>query len=371
MRKGQNFKKTIMNRSGMYRMMDANGNRACEGLRVIEDICRFVLESKPLTQKCKHLRHQISNTLTHFDNGHGFLLVSRDSRTDIGADRGAKTGEPKRKYLDLIRANCRRAEEAVRTLEETCQLTNKKASRKFASFRYDLYALEKDIVREFPKEKWKEVSLYVVTDAGLSQGRKTEDVVRQAILGGAQAVQLRDPCMSFSEKMELGWKLRKMTQEHGVLFIVNDRPDLAGALNADGVHLGQDDFPVKEARNLLGYDIIIGKSTHSLKQALDAEKQGADYISVGPIYNTTSKTDAHSPVGIKLLKEVREKTSLPIVAIGGINRSAIKEVIWAGADTVAVISAVVSAENVKEETLKLVRTIRNEKKKSSSERRTV
>src|SRR5271154_1191072 len=109
-----------MNRAGLYRMMDANGNRACEGLRVVEDICRFVLESKPLSQKCKYLRHQITRVLTQLDVGQNLLLASRDSRTDIGADRESKTGEPKKQYLDLIRANCRRAEEAIRTLEETC-----------------------------------------------------------------------------------------------------------------------------------------------------------------------------------------------------------------------------------------------------------
>lgn len=361
----------------MYRIIDANGNRACEGLRVVEDICRFVLESKILSQRFKYLRHQITRVLTQLDNGQGVLLNSRDSISDIGADRKAQYGEPKRSYLDLVRANCRRAGEAIRTLEETGQLVDNKVSRKFASFRFDLYSLEKELVKEFPKNKWNNVDLYVVTDTSLSLGRGTEEVVRQAILGGAQAIQLRDPYMGISQKMELGWKLRKMTKDHGVLFIVNDRPDIALALNADGVHLGQDDFPVQEARKFLGYDIMIGKSTHNLKQALKAKNECPDYISVGPVYSTTSKTDALAPVGIGLLKEVRRKTSLPIVAIGGINRSTIKEVVYAGVDTVAVISAVVSAKNVKQETLKLVRTIRNEKKKrhcmshSNSERRTV
>ncbi len=352
-------------------MIDANGNRACEGLRVVEDICRFVLESQTLSQKCKQLRHQITRVISQLDNGQGTLLNSRDSMADVGADRKAQYGEPKKSYLDLVRANCRRAGEAIRTLEETGQLVNKKSSRRFASFRYDLYTFEKEIVKEFPKEKWKNIDLYVVTDTGLALGRRTEEVVRQAILGGAQAIQLRDPYMSISQKMELGWKLRKMAQDHGVLFIVNDRPDIALALSADGVHLGQDDFLVQEARKFLGYDIIIGKSTHNLKQALKAENECPDYISVGPVYSTTSKSDALSPVGIGLLKEVRQKTSLPIVAIGGINRSVIKEVVYAGADTVAVISAVVSAKNVKEETLKLVRSIKSIKKKISSERRTV
>jgi thiamine-phosphate pyrophosphorylase len=352
-------------------MIDANGNRACEGLRVVEDICRFVLESKTFSQKFKQLRHQVTRVLTQLDNGQGVLLNSRDSISDIGADRKAQFGEPKKSYLDLVRANCRRAGEAIRTLEEITQLIDKSVSGQFASFRYDLYTFEKEIVKEFPKEKWKKVDLYVVTDTDLSLGRRTEDIVRQAILGGAQAIQLRDPFMNIPQKMELGWKLRKMTKDHGVLFIVNDRPDIALALNANGVHLGQDDFPVKEARKLLGYDIIIGKSTHNLKQALNAENECPDYISVGPVYSTKSKTDALAPVGIGLLKQIRQKTSLPIVAIGGINRSTIKEVISAGADTVAVISAVVSVKNVKEETIKIVRTIRSVKKNTSSERRTV
>ena len=190
--------------------------------------------------------------------------------------------------------------------------------------------------------EWK---LYVVTDRGLSKGRSNEVVIRQAVLGGADVIQLRDKETSTAKLYREAVLLRNLTKAMDTPFIINDRVDIASAVDADGVHLGQDDLPVSIARRILGPDRIIGVSTHLFQQALDACKEEVDYISVGPIYSTTTK-NAGPPVGLNLLRQVKENVSLPVVAIGGIGVDNVLEVLRAGADMVAVVSAAVNADNI-------------------------
>ena len=180
----------------------------------------------------------------------------------------------------------------------------------------------------------------IVDDAG-----GWEDVARAGIAGGARVIQLRGKSMPVRELYTVAVRLREITADAGVLFIVNDSVELALASHADGVHLGQDDMPLEMARRLMGPDRIIGVSTHSVRQATVAEAGGADYIGFGPIYQTSTK-DAGEPKGPDGIREVREKVKIPIVAIGGINAGNVREVIAAGADAVAVISAVSGAEDM-------------------------
>ena len=349
-----------MNKLSIYRVIDANGNRACEGLRMVEDICRFSLESTPLTAQYKHLRHTITKALIEMDSASRQLLHSRNTTDDIGVDRKAIKGEPKSSFYDLFRANCRRAEEALRVLEESSQLIEKsKLAGVFAACRYDLYTLESSTIPCFPRQAFQKVRLYLVTEESLSMGRSTLSVVQEAIKGGIDAVQLREPEMPLSRKIALGREIRKITRDSGTLFIVNDRPDLAMILDADGVHLGQDDLPVAEARKLMGSDILIGKSTHNWTQALEASKEDIDYLSVGPIYQTTSKKNAWAPVGIPLLSRVSARVKMPIVAIGGITVANLKNVLECGEVTIAVISAIVHSKNIRSSTRKLKQLIIN------------
>ena len=349
----------MMNLNSIYRMMDANGNRACEGLRTAEDVCRFVLNSGTLSKRYKTLRHQIAQGLKTIESqSGGKLWINRDTPGDLGVDRKAKTGEPKANTMDIFRASCRRAEEALRVLEESAQVLGKSSlAGLFAQSRYDLYTLESESLPYFPRTRWNQVSLYVITDRKLAGKKSIVSIIKQAIAGGAGAIQLRDPEMPIREKIKLGRELRKITSDYGVIFIINDRPDLALILEADGIHLGQDDMPVHETRALLGYDVIIGKSTHSLAQALQADKESIDYLSVGPIFKTTSKSDALDPVGLDLLKTVKKEVHHPITAIGGISSLNINSVIQSGADTIAVISAVMQAKDVKREVSRLRITI--------------
>ncbi len=342
----------------LYRMIDVNGNRASEGLRVVEDICRLSLESEPLSRNFKKLRHQVTGVFQKLEAEGIKPWKSRDSENDIGADRASGTGGIKSSLEDLIRSNCRRGEEALRVLEESFQALNlRNAAAQCATIRFSLYTLETQSLSLCPRSRWKEVHFYVITDAGIASPRSLSEVAQKTISGGAQALQFRDPNLSWKDKFKTGKELRKITWDAGIPFIVNDRPDLALALEADGLHLGQDDFPVKEARTLMGQDAIIGKSTHTLAQAIKALQEPLDYISVGPIYKTTSKPDAWDPVGLPLLSQVRLKSNIPITAIGGITIENLEIVIQSGTDTIAVISAVMSADDIKKVTQKFIKAI--------------
>jgi thiamine-phosphate pyrophosphorylase len=190
-----------------------------------------------------------------------------------------------------------------------------------------------------------EYGLYVITDEKLSRGLAHPEIARRAIAGGADVVQLRDKKCDCSYLRKCAAEIRDIAKEAGVPFIVNDRLDVALQSGADGVHLGQEDTPLKFARRLAP-KLIIGVSAGTLGEALKAERDGADYIGLGPIFPTASKSDAGEACGLELLKEVKAHVSIPVVAIGGIGARNAADVLAAGADGIAVISAVVGQEDV-------------------------
>lgn len=187
--------------------------------------------------------------------------------------------------------------------------------------------------------------LYVIIDKKAAMGRDLVRIAEEAVAGGADVIQLRDKGSEARELVEAGRAIRKAVGKDKAVFIVNDRPDIALAVGADGVHLGQDDLPVAYARSILGKDKIIGLSTHSLEQASGAQNSGADYIGVGPVFSTPTKP-GYKAVGLGLIEKVREMNGIPFVAIGGIDESNIDDVIAAGGSRVAVVRAVCGAEDV-------------------------
>lgn len=188
-------------------------------------------------------------------------------------------------------------------------------------------------------------SLYVITDAQLARGRSHVEVIHAAIEGGATIIQYRQKEGTTRRLVEEAQALRKLTWQADIPFIVNDRLDVALAVEADGVHVGQDDMPATFARRLMGARIV-GVSVTNLQEALQAERDGADYLGVGPIFATPTKPDAAPPIGLEGLAEICRSVSIPVVAIGGINVHNAAAVIAAGADGVAVVSAVVAAPDV-------------------------
>jgi thiamine-phosphate pyrophosphorylase len=188
-------------------------------------------------------------------------------------------------------------------------------------------------------------SLYLVTDRGLARSRSTLEIVSAAVRGGATVVQLREKDCSTRDFIEQGLAIKEFLKDRGVPLIINDRLDVAQAVKADGVHLGQTDMPLEMARKILGDSMIIGISAESLQDAIEAETGGADYLGVSPIYATPTKTDTAPPLGLEGLREIRKAVRLPLVGIGGLNRDNVAEVIRSGAEGVAVVSAIVAAED--------------------------
>jgi len=188
--------------------------------------------------------------------------------------------------------------------------------------------------------------LYVILDVDIcaSCGDIVE-IARKTILGGADILQLRAKKSSDREILKIGQAIKNLLHKSKALFVLNDRADLAQALDADGMHLGQQDLPVKDARRILGKDKIIGVSTHSVSQAQEAEKLGADYIAIGPIFATATKPDL-APLGTQSISQVKDKIKIPFVAIGGIDLNNLDEVSSAGAKGVAVCRAIITAGDV-------------------------
>lgn len=188
--------------------------------------------------------------------------------------------------------------------------------------------------------------LYVITDETVGRGRSHAELAAQAVDGGADVIQLRDKRLPAPDLLEAATAVRKITRDSGALFIVNDHLDLALRVGADGVHLGAADIPLPEARSLSPPGFIIGASVGSVAGALRAEAAGADYVALSPTFATGSKSDAGPGLGLFVLSAIRAAVSVPLIAIGGINAGNVADVIAAGADGVAVISAVVGEDDV-------------------------
>ena len=342
----------------MLRIIDANLNRTGEGLRVLEDIARLVLNDAALSQHLKTIRHELLIGSLPFNTK---LLQARDAEGDVGVNIEVP-GQKKEKELPLmIVANARRVQQSLRTIEELAKtpgITPKLDSERFKAARFNLYSIERELLsRLLRQDKAKHIrGLFAIIDTQALKGQSHTEAAGQVIRGGARVVQLRDKLLSKRELLPIALKLKALCVEHSVLFIVNDYLDLALATDADGLHLGQNDLPIKIARRLLPIDKILGCSTHTVDQAMAAKSDGADYIAVGSMYPTPSKETAVI-VGLDRLRQVRQAVSLPLVAIGGINKDNAAEVIAAGANSVAIISAILGAESPEEASRQIVATI--------------
>jgi thiamine-phosphate pyrophosphorylase len=262
---------------------------------------------------------------------------------------------------DLVTANAKRVEESLRVMEELAKLPELSAMLNSASFertRFAIYRVERELVSRISRrDKAERISgLYVILDRQFLAGRDEMDVARQIIEGGAGIIQLRDKQSEKGQLLRVAQMLKELCSEAGVLFIINDYLDLAMAADADGLHIGQEDLPLPVVRRQLPIDKIVGCSVTTLTQARRAQNEGADYIAVGSIFPTTTKKRA-AVAGVDVLKEVRRLVSAPIVAIGGMNQSNVGQAVVAGADAIAVISAVLGEKDVKGAVQKLAARI--------------
>jgi len=206
------------------------------------------------------------------------------------------------------------------------------------------------------KDKIKKIDLYFITDSSLTKKTVLEDV-ESALKAGVKIIQYREKDKNTRDMIIEAEEIKKLCNKSGALMLINDRVDVALAIDADGVHLGNEDMDYGTARKILGPEKIIGLTVHNIKEALEAESKGADYIGVSPVFETLTKPDAGMPAGIKFVKEVKDKIKITSVAIGGINRSNIKDVLEAGAKSVAIISAIVASPDVEKECMEFRKII--------------
>ena len=324
----------------MKRIIDANLNRACEALRVLEEIARFLVEDKNISADLKNIRHTL-NSLQDAD--YAELLLARDTEGDIGAS--IKNPDKRSGIETIFKANIKRLQQALRVLAEYCP----ENFDMLENLRYKSYTLEKNMWDKL-KEKYnkfmlEDKKLYLVTNSDKFESEDLFlDAVASALKGGVDILQLREKNMPANKIIELGKKVKLLCAEYGATFIVNDRVDIAYVLDADGVHLGQDDMDIESARKILGSNAIIGISTHAPEQAQKAAADGADYIGMGPVFTTPTKPGRQS-VGLEYVKWVSENIKIPAFAIGGIDLDNVQDVVNAGAKKIAVVRAIINSDN--------------------------
>ncbi|MBI3466352.1 MAG: thiamine phosphate synthase [Planctomycetes bacterium] len=327
------------------RILDASGNRAREGLRVLEDYTRLVLDDAHLSACLKELRHQLAEALGLLRVQE--LLASRETLRDVGTTISAP-GEWDRPGIEsVVRSNFARVQEAVRSLEEYGKVLDAAFGRRMEQLRYQSYTLERAVLTTASAvERLEAIRLYVlVHEGGCRLG--LEATVRGALAGGAEVIQLREKEVADRAVLGRARSVRQWTREAGVLFIINDRPDLAVLAHADGVHVGQEELSVKDARRIVGPSRLVGVSTHSIEQARQAVLDGADYLGVGPVFASRTKP-FDGCAGLELVRQVAGEIRLPAFAIGGIDVENVAAVVQAGARRVAVSASVCGAADPSE-----------------------
>jgi thiamine-phosphate pyrophosphorylase len=322
------------------RILDANLNRAREAARVLDDYARFARNDRVLSDVAKQFRHDLASAADLLPAE--TLLAARDTPGDVGTELTAAGEFTRTDPAHVAHVNLKRLQESLRSLEEFGKLLSPGFAQRVERLRYDAYTLERSFATgPAVRDRFAAAKLYVlITESQCELG--WERTVREAAAGGATAFQLREKAMPDKALLARAKVFRQLTRELGVLFVVNDRPDIAALADADGVHLGQDDLPVAAARRIVGPDVAIGVSTHTGDQVRQAVLAGADYLGVGPTFPSPTKAFDHFP-GPGFVAEAVALTALPAFALGGVTARNVPDVVTAGGSRVAVASAVTAA----------------------------
>ena len=331
----------VTDRGDAARIVDANLNRAREALRVLDDFARFVRNDALLTEALKSLRHRLADLAAHLPLPS--LLAARDTQRDVGTSISTG-GELSRDTPGHVAAvNCKRLQESLRSIEEFGKLLGPHVAREVEAIRYESYTLERALLGGSPlRERLAAAKLYALL-SGESCTASLDWTVAEAAAGGVEVFQLREKNLGDRELLARAIEMRRWTREHHALFIVNDRADIARLSEADGVHLGQDDLAVADARRILGPQPLIGVSTHTLDQVRQAVRDGADYLGIGPCFPSITKSFEWL-AGTEFIAAAVQATALPAFALGGINAKTISLAMAAGATRVAVSAAIAQAE---------------------------
>jgi thiamine-phosphate pyrophosphorylase len=323
------------------RVLDASANRASEGLRVVEDYVRFVLDDPALTRRIKEARHRLGMAIRGLDPER--LIAARDTRGDVGTHIMTVTEQSRENPRAVLTANFKRTAEALRTLEEYGKLVDPWLAGRFEVLRYDVYTLEKLTLTAVRSYRALGEARLMVLVGGLPTLGDLTWIVGEALAGGADVIQLREKGLPDREWLRRAREVRILTAQARARLILNDRPDLARLAGADGVQLGQDDVSPRDARRIVGPSAVIGVSTHEPAQLDQAVLAGAGYLGVGPIFSSATK-DFSDLAGLAFVRHAAEATTLPWFAIGGIDEENLDQVLDAGATRIAVSAAVVRAD---------------------------
>jgi len=310
----------------------------------MEEYCRFALNCEPLSGRAKQLRHELSGAIGQLDAG--ALLAGRDTLGDVGVGLKVDNQLQRGSLADAFTAAAKRLPEALRALTETVQAESTSIAATVERLRYEAYTFEKDVVLfAEPVEKFKRVRLYVIITSNLPA--EVLSLASQCAAGGADCIQLRAKGIPDDRLFALAVEFAEICREMGSLSIINDRADIATAAGADGVHLGQNDLPVEQVRRIQLSPLIVGKSTHSLAELERAIPTRPSYVSLGCVFPTPTKPEIEI-AGFDYVREglarLRE-TGIGHVAIGGITRDNIEQVLAAGVERIAVCEAITGAPN--------------------------
>lgn len=346
-------RRPVQSEAATLRVLDASLNRAAEGARVVEDFARFVLDDGGLARMAKELRHDLAAAAPLSRDAR---LAARDAGGDVGAAITTDAEVRRSTAWDVCIAGQERLQQALRTLEEFSKTVDTPAATAFERLRYRAYTLGKAVasVRR-ARERLAEARLCVLVD-GADSASEFKTLVESLYAAGADLLQLRDKRLDDRGLLGRAGLLAAAARAAGAIAIVNDRPDIAAAAGADGVHVGQDDLPVAAARSIVGVDRLVGVSTHSIEQLRRAVLDGADYAGLGPTFPTPTKAFDAYP-GLDYLAEAAAETALPAFAIGGVTAENLPQLLGAGATRIAVASAVTAAADPPEATRRLKRLV--------------
>jgi thiamine-phosphate pyrophosphorylase len=352
------------------RILDVNLNRAREGLRVLEDAARFIADDPTLSLPLKTLRHKLVAAESFLQKHclESSLLTSRDTENDVGTALTTPGEEARESVLDVVTSNVRRVQESLRSLEEFGKLISPDFAATMKQLRYQSYTIEKDLITVMHRSRTSPTSnhdgtLHLTADSAATDRTAklrraavyvliTESacrlhwqiVVEQALAGGADVLQLREKTLNDRELIRRARWIQQACRAANALFIVNDRPDIAAVSDADGVHVGQEEFSVAETRRVLDRGQLVGVSTHSIDQFQQAIVEQADYLGVGPVFPSHTKSFAEFP-GLPFVRAAAAVPSPPWFAIGGVTMDTLTDLKQSGAQRIAVTSAVTRSED--------------------------
>ena len=349
----QNSNRTNAEDLRIFQIIDANLDRAREGLRVLEDWARFGLGENDCVERIKNFRQIL---------GKNHLEVYKQSRNYIEDECKGLTHQEQnnRKTAEqIISSNAGRVQEALRVIEEFSRLQNHELSKIASEIRYEIYTLEIDLLSlsKFKKSEniLKENDLYVITD----QKENLLQIIEKILIAGVKIIQHRFKTGTDKDNLQEAIYIKNLCKKYNSLFIINDRVDIAIASNADGIHLGQEDLDLKTARKLLGYSKIIGISANNEIDISNALKDGCDYIGIGPVFKTSTKKDK-KPIGIEKIKTLTKDLNIPWFAIGGIKTNNISYLKSNGFKKVALVSQLMNSEDPKEDAIMILKELSHE-----------